>query len=253
MNNFETEIQDVSPDEHQGLQVERWVQTVRNLSKTLVYAAEKEAKVKLTSESTLYPWLASYSCFVLNRFVVQGGKTPFEVLFDREYKGALAPWGSTGLAKPVPKVKEKGEPWERGIFVGKDHVSNGNLVSTSTGIIEARTMRRCTPPPTFDIETMIEACGTPWSHNQKQVVTRKPRQGLPPHRGIEALPPGPAAGPRSPSPPFAQGKKEKSLLLYCSGEFEARSSAAAQNAKSFFSCVLWCVVNLMLTRCHYCS
>ena len=44
MNNLETEIQDVSPDEHQGLQVERWVQTVRNLSKTLVYAAELEAK-----------------------------------------------------------------------------------------------------------------------------------------------------------------------------------------------------------------
>ena len=193
MNNLETEIQDVSPDEHQGLQVERWVQTVRNLSKTLVYAAEKEANVKITSESTLYPWLARHACFLLNRFVVQGGKTPFEVLFDREYKGALAPWGSTVLARPVPKVKEKGEPWKKGIFVGKDHVSNANLVSTSSGIIKARTMRRCTP--VFDIETMIEACGTLWNHAQKQVVTRKTRKRLPPHRGIEALPPAP----RSPS------------------------------------------------------
>ena len=193
MNKLETEIQDVSPDEHQGLQVERWVQTVRNLSKTLVYAAEKQANVKITSESTLYPWLARHACFLLNRFVVQGGKTPFEVLFDREYRGALAPWGSTVLAKPLPKVKEKGEPWKKGIFVGKDHVSNANLVSTSSGIIKARTMRRCTP--VFDIETMIEACGTPWNHTQKQVVTRKPRRRLPPHRGIEALPPAP----RSPS------------------------------------------------------
>ena len=98
------------------------------------------------------------------------------------------------MAKPLPKVKEKG-PWKKGIFIGEDHVSNANLVSTSTGIIKARTMRRCTP--TIDIETMIEACGTPWSHNQKQVVTRKPRQRLPSHRGIEALPPVPA--PRSPS------------------------------------------------------
>ena len=82
MNNLETEIQDVSPDEHQGLQVERWVQTARNLSKTLVYAAEKEASVKITSESTLYPWLARHACFLLNRFVVQGGKTPFEGSFS---------------------------------------------------------------------------------------------------------------------------------------------------------------------------
>ena len=67
MNKLDTEIQDVAPDEHQGLQVERWVQTVRNLSKTLVYGVESEAKVKITSESTLYP-------FLLNRFVLRKGK-----------------------------------------------------------------------------------------------------------------------------------------------------------------------------------
>ena len=192
MNNLETEIQDVSPDEHQGLQVERWVQTVRNLSKTLVYAAEKEANVKITSESTLYPWLARHACFLLNRFVVQGGRTPFEVLFDREYKGALAPWGSTVLARPLPKVKEKGEPWKKGIFLGKDHVSNANLISTSSGIIKARTMRRCTP--VFDAETMFQAAGTPWNHAQQAVAGRKQKRRLP-NRGIEALPPVP----RSPS------------------------------------------------------
>ena len=53
MKNLDTEVQDVAPDEHRGLQVERWVQTVRNLSKTLVYGVESKAKVKITSESTL--------------------------------------------------------------------------------------------------------------------------------------------------------------------------------------------------------
>ena len=51
MNNLETEIQGVSPDEHQGLQVERWVQTVRNLSETLVYAAEKKATARLRQKA----------------------------------------------------------------------------------------------------------------------------------------------------------------------------------------------------------
>ena len=88
------------------------------------------------SESTLYPWLARHSCFLLNRFVVQGGKTPFEVLFDREYRGALTPWKSTVLAKPLPKVEEKDEPGKLGIFVEKDLVSNANLVNTSTEIIK---------------------------------------------------------------------------------------------------------------------
>ena len=43
MNNLDTAFQDVAPDEHQGLQ-ERWVQTVRNVSKTLIYGVESEAK-----------------------------------------------------------------------------------------------------------------------------------------------------------------------------------------------------------------
>ena len=64
MNKLETEIQDVAPDEHQGLQVERWVQTVRNLSKTLVYAAEKEANVKITSEEYAVS-LVSETCVFL--------------------------------------------------------------------------------------------------------------------------------------------------------------------------------------------
>ena len=53
LRNLDTEIQDVSPDEHQGL-------TVRNLSRTLVHEAEMKAKVKMKSESTS----------LLNRFVV---------------------------------------------------------------------------------------------------------------------------------------------------------------------------------------
>ncbi|CAE7658644.1 unnamed protein product, partial [Symbiodinium sp. KB8] len=199
LKKLETEIQDVSPDAHEGLQVERWVQTVRNLSKTLVYHAETEAKVKITSECTLYPWAARHAGFLLNRFVVQKGKIPFEVLFDREYKGRLAPWGSVVLGKQLPKVKEKGEAWRKGIFVGKDMVSNMNLVSTDQGIIKCRTMRQCTPA--YDAETMALAAGTPWDHTQQHLVTKtKQSKRLPPTSGLEAiadgrmLPKGPQGG-----------------------------------------------------------
>ena len=58
------------------------------------------------------------------------GKTPFELVFDREYKGTLAPWGSVVVAKPLPKTKEKGKVWKKGIFVGKDIVSNMNRKHT---------------------------------------------------------------------------------------------------------------------------
>ena len=138
--------------------------------------------------------LVSATCvFLAEQVCCSRRKDSIRSVVRQRIQGSLSTLGSTVLARSLPKVKEKGEPWKKGIFVGKDHVSNANLVSTATGIIKARTMRRCTP--TFDIETMIEACGTPWNHNQKQVVTRKHRPRLPPRRGIEALPPAP----RSPS------------------------------------------------------
>ena len=124
----------------------------------------------------------------LNRFAVQKGKTPFEVLFDREYKGTLAPWGSVVLAKQMPKVKEKGEAWRKGTFVGKDMVSNMNLVSTRQGVVKCRTMRQCS---TFDAETMAQVSGTPWDYGQQHLMTKtRQNKRLPPTSGLEAIPEG---------------------------------------------------------------
>ena len=220
MKNLDTEVQDVAPDEHQGLQVERWVQTVRNLSKTLVYGVESKAKVKITSESTLYPWAARHAAFLLNRFVVRKGSTPFEVLFDREYKGTLSPCGSVVLAKPVRKVKEKGEPWIKGIFVGKDSVSNLNLVSTRKGIVKCRTMRQCAP--LYDVEVLAEATGTPWNNVQDTLVGRKQTKTmkrLPTSSGIE-ITAGVGDGSKA-VPRREQGQEEDELKDYSPSQVAA--------------------------------
>ena len=78
--------------------------------------------------------------------------------------------GKCGCGKTTTEDKEKGEPWKKGIFVGKDMVSNMSLVSTRSGIIKSRTMRQCSP--TFDVETLANACGTPWNYNQEQLTGR---------------------------------------------------------------------------------
>ena len=90
------------------------------------------------------------------------------MLFDREYKGTIAPWGSVVLRKPPPKVEE-GEPWKKGIFVGKDAVSNSNLVSTRDGIVKAKAIRQCTPA--FGVEVLAEACGTLWDFKEQAMPT----------------------------------------------------------------------------------
>ena len=120
--------------------------TVRNLSKTLVYGVEIKSKGEHHVGEYAIPWAARHAAFVLNRFVVRKGSTPFEVLFDREYKGA---------------------------------VSNLTLVSTRKGIVKCRTMRQCTP--LHDIEVLAEATGTPWNYVQDTLVGRKPTNFQMPH------------------------------------------------------------------------
>ena len=59
---LKTELQDGAPDQHQGLQVERYVQTIRNLAKTLLATLEQRS-VKLVQ---MY-------LFTVGHFVMQHG------------------------------------------------------------------------------------------------------------------------------------------------------------------------------------
>ena len=140
---LKTELQDGAPDQHQGLQVERYVQTIRNLAKTLLATVEQRSGCKVGSDVPLYSWAFRHAAWLRNRFHVgRDGRTAFEVVVDRRYRGKLAPFASSVVAKALPKVQEKGEIWEKGIFLGKDDGSNLNLIGTERGVIKARTMTR---------------------------------------------------------------------------------------------------------------
>ena len=80
-------------------------------------------------------------------------------------------------------------------------VSNMHLVRTRKRIIKSRTMRQCTPA--FEVEPLAEACGTPWDHNQEQLIgkAKQPTTRLPPSSGIDAI----AEGPPRPAPRWPGG------------------------------------------------
>ena len=107
MKNLDTEVQDVAPDEHQGLQVERWVQTVRNLSKTLVYGVESKAKVKITSESTLYPWAARHAAFLLKQVCCKERINTFRSVIRQRVQRNFLTMGKRCIGKTCAKGERK--------------------------------------------------------------------------------------------------------------------------------------------------
>ena len=173
-HDLKTELQDSAPGEHQGLTVERYIQTVRKLAKTLLATVEQRSGTKIGSDVPLYSWAFRHAAWLQNRYHVgRDGRTAFEATVDRTYKGKLAPFGSAIIAKALPKAQEKGEPWEKGVFLGKDYASNLNLVGTSRGVIKARTMRR--RADAYQPELLQIAVGAPWDHQLKTLRQRKRR------------------------------------------------------------------------------
>ena len=80
---LKTELQDGAPDQHQGLQVERYVQTIRNLAKTLLATVEQRSGCKVGSDVPLYSWAFRHAAWLQNRFHVgRDGRTAFEVVVD---------------------------------------------------------------------------------------------------------------------------------------------------------------------------
>ena len=165
-------------------------QTIRNLAKTLLATVEQRSGCKVGSDVPLYSWAFRRAAWLHNRFHVgRDGRTAFEVVVDRRYKGKLAPFASAVVAKALPKVQEKGEIWEKGIFLGKDYGSNLNLIGTERGVIKARIMRRLANA--YQPELLNSTVGAPWDH-QLKTITSKRKKRVQPMEAIEDVPQVPA-------------------------------------------------------------
>ena len=66
----------------------------------------------------LYAWALLHSAWVLNRFKVRTGMTPFEICSGRSYNGRLVLFGERVLA--YLKSEKKAKPqWQTGLWLGK--------------------------------------------------------------------------------------------------------------------------------------
>ena len=158
-----TEVQDATPDLHQGLGVERYVRTIRDLAKCLISTIESKTKTTISSSSQIYAWSFRHAAWIYNRFhVSKDGTTSFERLLDRPYRGRLSPFGSTVIAKPVPVVKTEGDSWMKGIFLGRSYSGNLALIGTPEGVIHARSYRACSQM--WQPQFVLEMKGVPWNY-----------------------------------------------------------------------------------------
>ena len=111
-------------------------------------------------------WLAEHVADMYNKsHVYEDGKTAYEKLRGRKYKGEMLPFGCQVLhrvtGKPIGGVVAS--RWLPGTWLGKTWSSDEHLVATETGkVVRARSVRRMPGESSWSADIWCGIIGQPW-------------------------------------------------------------------------------------------
>ena len=123
--------------------VEGSIHRIRQLATVLQCSVEDQVGMEIPVSHPLMSWSFMHASWLLNRYQVKGGMTPFEVWSGRQYTGKLVEFGEPVLAYTyvVPGPKG-GARWQAGIFVGKSETNDMHIVITNNTLRLTRAIKR---------------------------------------------------------------------------------------------------------------
>ena len=133
---------------------------------------QERYNVQISVQHAVYPWIVKDPQFTLNRFLTHSyGNTSYFRRWGKNYSSTVCEFGETVLFRYSGKLKDKGDTaWSTGIWLGHDTEADEYIVSTGTGIIKVRTIKRQVPSKQWDQELFLKLQATPWDPKAKQVI-----------------------------------------------------------------------------------
>jgi hypothetical protein len=125
--------------------VERGVQSVEGVIRSLLSALEDRTGAKIRAEEKIVAFMAEYAAYLTNRLEIgKDGKTAYERNKGKRGTVLAIEFGEKLLWKTRPKAKmEKlNVRWEYGVFVGIKAISGEVWVATKKGLQVVRSVRR---------------------------------------------------------------------------------------------------------------
>ena len=141
---------------------EQAVETCRQHGNILLAEYEKATNKRVSTTHPLHSWAMRHGCWLVNRYHVQGGATPFEAAFQKPYDGKIVCFGEAvlGLVRTTIKGAAK---WLRGLWLGKAVNNDAHLICTVGGkLVLCRSIRRTVNR--FDPELRDVVKDFPWQH-----------------------------------------------------------------------------------------
>ena len=146
--------------------VERGVQSVEGVLRTLRSACEERLGVKIEPEEKLLIFMAEYAAYLINRREVgKDGKTAYERCRGKRASVLAVEFGEKLLWKvrPKHKLEKLNARWEFGVFVGVKAASGEIWVATKEGLQAVRSVRRLPLEDRWDSGNKCFVKHVPWN------------------------------------------------------------------------------------------
>ena len=127
--------------DHGNSLAENAIDRVRQLACSLMHQLHGRLGIQLSTSNAMWSWALRHSAFLISRFSVINGATPFELAFGRQFNGALCEYGEPVFAYIHPGTKATAK-WKRVFFLGKSEDQNSYILFDGQAVVLSKNVRR---------------------------------------------------------------------------------------------------------------
>ncbi len=152
-------------DSNSNGRVERGVQDLEGMVRTLRAALEESVGERVHLNDPIVPWMVRHAGHLITRCRIrENGRTAFQLMKGRRSSAKLVPFGEVVLFK-IPKTKKEvgsfEDRWEQGIWVGFVIRSGEHLVAKRMGVFKVSTVMRRVVSKRWSASLLKSMKGTP--------------------------------------------------------------------------------------------
>ena len=129
--------------DHGNSLAENAIARVRQLACSLMHHLHSKIGIQLSTENAMWTWALRHAGWLISRFSVQRGATPFELAYGRCFEGALCEYGEPvfGFVHAAHRSKTAAK-WKRTLFLGRADSQNSYVLFDGQSVILSRSIRR---------------------------------------------------------------------------------------------------------------
>ena len=152
-------------DSNSNGRVERAIQDLKGLTRTLRSALEEKVGGKIHLDNPVVPWLVRHASHLITVCRIRdNGRTAYQLMKGRRTNAKMVPFGESVLFK-IPKTASRvggfEDRWESGVWLGFVMRSGEHLVGTSQGVFKVSAIMRRSSDRRWSRELIDGVVGTP--------------------------------------------------------------------------------------------